>query len=80
MPTADVIESFHPLTPRELEVYRLTVNEGWRQVDIAAELGCKVGTIKSHMKSILEKTGAESSLQLTVWHYTKPRGNDAREL
>jgi len=46
------------LSPREVEVLRL-VAKGLRNKDIARVIGRTTGTVKSHMKSILEKLGVE---------------------
>jgi two-component system, NarL family, response regulator len=46
------------LSPREVEVLRL-VAKGLRNNDIARVIGRTTGTVKSHMKSILEKLGVE---------------------
>ena len=60
-----------PLTPREEQVYRLIVDEGISRPDIAERLGCAKNTVGRHIGTILAKTGADSQLQMAVWHYTK---------
>ena len=60
-----------PLTPREVQVYRLIVEEGISRADMAKELGCALQTVIRHITSILQKTGADSQLQMAVWHHTK---------
>jgi two-component system, NarL family, response regulator len=51
--------SAKPLTPRELEVLQ-QVSSGLANKQIADALGVSEGTIKTHLKSILEKLGAPS--------------------
>lgn len=57
--TNRIAESFssEPLTRRELEVLRLMVH-GLSDKDMARKLIVSLGTVKSHMKSILTKLGA----------------------
>jgi two-component system NarL family response regulator len=54
-----IVHSFasEPLTDRELEVLHLMVH-GFPDKDIARHLAIALGTVKSHMKSILMKLGA----------------------
>lgn len=54
-----IVHSFasEPLTDRELEVLQLMVH-GFPDKDIARHLAIALGTVKSHMKSILMKLGA----------------------
>jgi two-component system nitrate/nitrite response regulator NarL len=44
------------LTPREQQVLEL-VEQGFKNREIAAELGIRPGTVKIHLKHIFEKTG-----------------------
>jgi DNA-binding NarL/FixJ family response regulator len=44
------------LTPRELQVMEL-VEQGYKNREIAQELGIRPGTVKIHLKHIFEKTG-----------------------
>lgn len=44
------------LTPRERQVLEL-VEQGFKNREIAAELGIRPGTVKIHLKHIFEKTG-----------------------
>jgi len=53
------------LTAREREV-ALAIGGGASNADIAGTLFMSVGTVKSHVTSILAKTGAESRLQVAV--------------
>ena len=67
-------ETRRTLTPREQEIYDLLVSEGLRRLDMAERLGIKYGSMRRHMQNIYTKTGAESAVQLVVWHYTKKAG------
>lgn len=53
------------LTAREREV-ALAIGGGASNADIAGTLFMSVATVKSHVTSILAKTGAESRLQVAV--------------
>jgi DNA-binding NarL/FixJ family response regulator len=44
------------LTPRELQVMEL-VEQGYKNREVAHELGIRPGTVKIHLKHIFEKTG-----------------------
>ena len=59
------------LTPREQEVYQLIVEEGISRQELADRLGIALQTVVRHIYSLLQKTGADSQLQMVVWHYTK---------
>ena len=61
-------ETSRTLTPREQEIYDLVVSEGMRRVDLAERMEMKEGTMRRHMQNIYAKTGAESAVQLVVWH------------
>lgn len=50
------------LTPRETEVLRLLAS-GSSTKQVALDLGLSATTVKSHVRSILSKTGTESQLQ-----------------
>lgn len=52
-----------PLTPRECEVV-FHMSEGLDAAGIAARLFISEGTVRTHRKNILEKTGAENSVHL----------------
>jgi len=60
-------------TRREEEIYRIVVEEGISRKDIADRLGIGLYTVINHMRALLNKTGADSQLQMAVWHYTKAR-------
>lgn len=53
------------LTPREQQV-SMGVLRGWDNRLIAAELGCRVATVKRHLQNIFEKLGVESRTALVV--------------
>lgn len=53
------------LTAREEHVVRL-VTQGKSNCEIAAELGITQNTVKNHIRHILEKTGVENRVQLSV--------------
>ncbi|MCD9875940.1 response regulator transcription factor [Streptomyces guryensis] len=50
-----------PLTPRELEVLRLTA-EGSPTREIAARLSLSVGTVRNHLNAVSRKTGARNRI------------------
>ena len=52
-------------TERELEVLREVVN-GLSNKEIAAKLGIGAGTVKMHIANLLQKTGFNSRVQLSV--------------
>ena len=57
---AGLLTAFHPavrLTVRELEVLRLAA-KGLRNREIARELGRTEGTVKEHIRHVMEKLGA----------------------
>lgn len=56
------------LTGREQQVLEL-VEQGFKNKEIAQELGIRPGTVKIHLKHIFEKTGARGryGLALNVW-------------
>jgi DNA-binding CsgD family transcriptional regulator len=53
-----------PLTRRELEVLALLL-EGWRNQDIADRLGLSPNTVKNHVYSVYQKTGAANRVELS---------------
>ena len=55
----------HPLTERELEVLQLIVN-GYSNAQIAEELYITVGTVKTHVRNILNKLSADDRTQAAV--------------
>lgn len=56
---SDEARLLHSLTPRELEVLRLLVR-GMTNLQVAAALMVREGTVKYHVKNILRKLGATS--------------------
>lgn len=54
-----------PLTERELEVLQLIVN-GYSNAKIASELFITVGTVKTHVRNILNKLSANDRTQAAV--------------
>ena len=53
------------LTPREIQVMEL-VEQGYKNRQIAEELGIGIGTVKIHLKHVFEKTGARDRHQLAL--------------
>lgn len=53
------------LTPREQQVMEL-VEQGYRNKDIARQLGIRPGTVKIHLKHIFEKTGVRGRYGLAL--------------
>ncbi len=54
-----------PLTPREVDVLRL-IAEGKANTEIATELNIGLGTVKGHIRDILEKLSAADRTQAAV--------------
>jgi NarL family two-component system response regulator LiaR len=54
-----------PLTPREVDVLRL-ISEGKANTEIAKELNIGLGTVKGHIRDILEKLSAADRTQAAV--------------
>ena len=53
------------LTPREHQVLEL-VEQGFKNKEIALELGIRPGTVKIHLKHIFEKTGVRGRYGLAI--------------
>lgn len=53
------------LTPREQQVLEL-IEQGFKNKDIARELGIRPGTVKIHLKHIFEKTGVRGRYGLAL--------------
>ena len=53
------------LTPREQQVLEL-VEQGFKNKEIALELGIRPGTVKIHLKHIFEKTGVRGRYGLAI--------------
>lgn len=56
---------FSPLTPRETEILRL-ISEGNANAEIAESLHIGLGTVKGHIRDILEKLSASDRTQAAV--------------
>ena len=54
-----------PLTPREVDVLRL-IADGKANTEIAAALNIGLGTVKGHIRDILEKLSAADRTQAAV--------------
>lgn len=57
---------FPEFTPREREILEL-VCEGLSNDDIARRLVVATTTVKTHMKSLLSKTGTKRRIELVIW-------------
>ncbi len=53
------------LTPREQQIMEL-VGQGFKNREVALELGIRPGTVKVHLKHIFEKTGAQGRHSLAL--------------
>jgi DNA-binding NarL/FixJ family response regulator len=53
------------LTPREHQVLEM-VEQGFKNKEIALELGIRPGTVKIHLKHIFEKTGVRGRYGLAI--------------
>jgi DNA-binding NarL/FixJ family response regulator len=64
------------LTARERQVLEL-VEQGFKNKEIAQDLGIRPGTVKIHLKHIFEKTGVRGryGLALNVWRERGPDSN-----
>ncbi len=63
--TADVDESYVPLSPREMEILQF-VTHGLSNKEIAARLRISQQTVKNHMTSILKKLNVQDRTQAAV--------------
>jgi DNA-binding NarL/FixJ family response regulator len=61
-----------PLTVREEEVL-LTVARGRTNSEIADELRISLGTVKTHLGSLMDKLGARNRVELAMWAYETGR-------
>ena len=59
------------LTPAEQRIYRLIVEQGLRDREIAKETGLSLRTVKWTIHQLLQKKGAASRLDLAVKHWQK---------
>jgi len=61
-----------PLTEREEEVL-VTVAQGKTNAEIAEELHIGLGTVKSHLSSLMTKLEARNRVELAIWAYETGR-------
>lgn len=64
-PTVSQATADSPLTPRETEIIRL-IADGVGNADIAKQLSIGLGTVKGHIRDILEKLSAADRTQAAV--------------
>jgi two-component system, NarL family, response regulator LiaR len=64
-PSAQPVAQSSPLTPRETEILRL-IADGVSNADIAKRLSLGLGTVKGHIRDILEKLSAADRTQAAV--------------
>lgn len=58
---------------REIEICKALVDgSGSRNKELAARFGVTLGTIKNHIKSIFDKTGMGTRLELAMWVKNHP--------
>lgn len=57
-----------PLTERENEV-AVTIAQGLTNAEIAARLHISLSTVKFHIGSLMDKTGARNRVQVVIWAY-----------
>lgn len=57
------------LTPAEMRLYRLIVEEGLRDKQISKRIGYSLNSVKAIVHLILEKKGASSRIDLTIKHW-----------
>lgn len=55
------------LTARELEIVRL-VAEGWKNAEIAKQLGRTEMMVKNWMRGIYDKLGMHNRVELALWY------------
>lgn len=58
------------LSTREQQVLE-HLAAGNKREDIAGRMGISFHTVKTHLKHIYKKTGAQSQAQATAWYYTR---------
>ena len=61
-----------PLTEREEQVL-LTIARGRTNAEIAAELHISLGTVKTHIGSLMAKLGARNRVEVAMWGYETGR-------
>ena len=57
------------LTKRERQVVRLLCADGSTAEQMAAELGCKTGTVTHHLAKLYNKTGMHGRLGLVIFAF-----------
>lgn len=62
------------LTSRERDVLA-ALTQGYSNAEIAEELFIEVGTVKTHVSSIILKLGVRDRVQAIVWAYQRPGWN-----
>jgi DNA-binding NarL/FixJ family response regulator len=60
--------AMHDLTERELEIVKLMA-QGMSNNDIASDAFISLGTVKTHVSSILSKLHLQSRIQIVVWAF-----------
>lgn len=71
-PATRPVEPVEPLTAREEEVL-LTVARGRTNTEVADELHISLGTVKSHLASLMAKLHARNRVELAMWAYETGR-------
>ncbi|GAB7046078.1 response regulator [Catenuloplanes indicus] len=69
-PPAPVRQDLGDLSPRELDVVRLTA-QGRTNAEIAAELFISIGTVKTHLSSVQAKLGARNRVEIAAWAWER---------
>ncbi|MFV0309239.1 MAG: response regulator [Desertimonas sp.] len=67
-----VPQPIEPLTEREEEVL-MTVARGRTNAEIADELYISLGTVKSHVASLMTKLGARNRVEIAMWAFESGR-------
>lgn len=57
------------LTKRERQVVRLLCADGGTAERMAAELGCKTGTVSHHLTKLYEKSGMDNRMGLIIFAF-----------
>ncbi|MDP9793605.1 DNA-binding NarL/FixJ family response regulator [Catenuloplanes nepalensis] len=69
-PPAPARQDLGELSPRELDVVRLTA-QGRTNAEIAAELFISIGTVKTHLSSVQAKLGARNRVEIAAWAWER---------